>query len=54
MGRLQTEEEADLANVDCKGKVLGGLRPTSLLSSMARCVAGSGMGAQGESEPSES
>jgi len=35
MGRLQTEEEADLANVGCKGKVLGGLRPTSLLSSMA-------------------
>ena len=38
IGRLQTEEEADLADLDCEGKVLGGLRPTSTLSSMARYV----------------
>ena len=35
MNRLQTEDEADIYGVECTGTVFGGLRPTSVLSTMS-------------------
>ncbi|GMH87728.1 hypothetical protein TrVE_jg2811 [Triparma verrucosa] len=34
-GRMQTDEEADAVDMDCQGKVFGGLSPSSTLTTMA-------------------